>query len=448
MLPNAGALDTLVREATVDPYTTLPRLVVLACSSSSPTLYAGSSGWASLPDSPCSAEELAAAAARGEATPIEEGSVFEAFSCTKLVAAIAGMQLLEAGEIELDAPVRRWLPEKMGEVKKFEGFDERGEVVLGEVETEVTARMLFTHTSGFCYHWYHPDVAAVAEKLGVGILPNGEGGTRDWLTKMPLFDDPGAGFYYGTSSDWLTLLVEKVSGMGIEEYFQERIFRPLGISDATFLPNPNTISMALAPSLSPSGAALSPSSPFTFRPPLPLSTAWHGGGLGLSISPRSYLTILRALLRGGQGDGVGEENKLFQRAETAKLLWTPHLTTEAQRAGLRTFGVRNMDPFSRRRGGFGPDEGVDFGLGGFLYGREEGGRLPGTGRGLGSLSWSGMTNTYWVLDPEKDFAFLVWTNLLPFGHEHIFAAWEEVEVELYKGLEALRASGGEGEGNK
>lgn len=207
------------------------------------------------------------------------------------------------------------------------------------------------------------------------------------ITKMPLVYGAGERWNYGISNDWLALVVEAVSGQTLEAYEQQHIFAPLGIKDTSFVPNPLRISMPHGPK--------APGDPFTFSAEGESFPASVRGGAGLSGSPRSYLALLRMLLRGGLApDGV---SRILQEA-TVDRMFAPQLQTDRQRADCAQWTVWGADPFLRKRGA--PFPGSDYGYGGLLTG--EG--YP-SGRGRGAMSWSGYANTFWVVDRERDVAF-------------------------------------------
>lgn len=211
--------------------------------------------------------------------------------------------------------------------------------------------------------------------------------TIDSVTKMPLIHKAGSHWTYGISNDWLTLVIQNVRGLSLNDYEQQRIFAPLGITDISYTPNPARISMAYGPS--------APGEPFTFSTKGESFPTRHTGGAGLSGSPASYLKILRMLLRGGLAqDGVTR----VLRQETVDKMFTPSLQNEQQRKDCREWTVWGADPFLRRNGK--PFAGSDFGMGGLLTG--EG--YP-SGRGNGAMTWSGYANTFWVVDRERDVAF-------------------------------------------
>ncbi|BGP42554.1 hypothetical protein JCM10450v2_006658 [Rhodotorula kratochvilovae] len=410
-LSTAAALDAHLREATADPYNNVPRAVFLAARRDDPALYKGHAGWARLPASAVSAEELAA---KGE--PIQEDSVFELFSCTKLVGSIAALQLIEQGKVGMHDEVSIHVPE-IRDVKVFKGVDADGELLLEEQERPVTVQMLFTHTAGFVYWAWRKDAPQVEKKLGLPLAPYGKDATRDSLYKIPLIHQPGAHFQYGTSIDWLTRIVEVVSGLDLATYVERNIFAPLGITDLSFDDNPAQVDMADA-------TPDSPSSPYNCRRPTPYSATLRYGGSGLKGTAPSYLKLIRAILRGG---ALEDESSRILKPETVDTMFVPQLTA-AQKADYHRDQFAGGEPFSRKAGKALAD--ADWGLGG---------ALSGTGlaseRGARALHWSGMANTFWVIDRERDVAFVYFSNLLPYGNQRIFDLWEKLETDLYKGLD-------------
>lgn len=141
----AKEIDSLLQRYTADPYDStgsVPRLVV-SVANSKEVLYSGSTGYEQLPPHPATPEQLA------EAPKVSEKSIFELFSCTKLVATIAALQLLEQGVISsLEEDASKWVPE-LKDVQVLEGWETDGSTPrLVKSEGVVTVRDLITHTSG------------------------------------------------------------------------------------------------------------------------------------------------------------------------------------------------------------------------------------------------------------------------------------------------------------
>ena len=279
-----------------------------------------------------------------------------------------------------------------------------------------------------------PNYAKVMEHKGL-LPPYYADATVDTVKKMPVFYEPGARWHYGQNQEWLTLVIQNVSGLSLEAYEQKFIFTPLGITDMTYQPRQEDkvgMSFSHNPKVGPNGAPIFMQT-FPWAEDgskrlgydskgceFPPNHQW--GGSGLFGSPASYLKILRALLRGGLApDGTTR----ILKQETVDLMFEPHIRSDTQREDLYVFAGWRGDPFSKKRGSAFP--GTDWGYGGLL-----GGEGFPSGRGKGTLSWSGFANTYWVVDREKDVAFVCWTQVIPAGEEALFDAWEVLETELYK----------------
>ncbi|GAA5890052.1 hypothetical protein JCM6882_009212 [Rhodosporidiobolus microsporus] len=407
-LSTAPALDAAVAEATADPYHGLPRLAVLATTSAIPVAYSSFGGFDQLPPTP---GDLSAA------TKLTEDSIYSLWSCTKLVTTIAALQLVERGEVGLEDDASRWLPE-LKELKLFKSFKENGEAELVPVDTVVTVKQLLTHTAGFVYE-YHEPMLQLTKKLGL-TLPYASDSRRESVTGMPCFFPPGERWHYGPSNDWLSLLIEKASGLDLDAYFKKYIFEPLDIHDTTYKSTPTRMTMAYEPK--------SPGGPYTFDAGREFSQQQYFGGSGLYGSAPSYLKILRTLLRGGKTDSGAQ----LLKPETVDSMFVNYLDRAEQMEDLWAFTKTGNDPWNHK--GAVKVPALGYGYGGNLT--REG--LP-SGRGKGALTWSGFANTYWVVDREKDVAFLVWTNIIPHSSPKTFEAWEKVEPLIYQGLAEQRA---------
>jgi CubicO group peptidase (beta-lactamase class C family) len=138
-------------------------------------------------------------------------------SCTKLITAIAAMQLIEEGKLQLETPIREVVPEI---IKLEQGYN-----------TPTTLRHLLTHTAGQGYSFFNHDIEAYFAKHNISHLS-----CKLDSIMAPLNAEPGTRFEYGTTLDWVGLMVERVSGLSLDAYFKKNIFEPLGIKDMTLLP--------------------------------------------------------------------------------------------------------------------------------------------------------------------------------------------------------------------
>lgn len=162
------------------------------------------------------ASEPALDGAQAPAEPMTEDTIFDVASLTKVFAtAPAVMQLYEQGRVAFDDPVQTYLPE----------FNPTND----PVRAEVTVRMLLTHTAGL------PGDVELHDPWGLAQIDRAEGFRRALTT--PLESTPGAGFRYSDIGFILLgLMVERLTGETEDDYAQQNIFRPLGMTESRYLP--------------------------------------------------------------------------------------------------------------------------------------------------------------------------------------------------------------------
>jgi CubicO group peptidase (beta-lactamase class C family) len=165
------------------------------------------------------------------AEPMTEDTIFDLASLTKsLATATAVMQLYEQGEVALDEPVQRYLPD----------FN----TASNPRRAQVTVRMLLTHTSGL------PGDVNLGDSWGLDGADKAEGIHRALTT--PLESGPGDGFGYSDINFILLgALIEKVTGEALDAYVQQHVFAPLGMTDTRYLPLAGTRGADLLPRIAP-----------------------------------------------------------------------------------------------------------------------------------------------------------------------------------------------------
>ena len=226
--------------------------------------------------------------------PMTTDSVFRIASMTKAVTGAAVMQLVEQGLIGLDRPMGDILP-LVKNVKVLEGFDAGGAPRLRDPVGQVTLRHLLTHTSGYGYDIFNPDLGRYIEVVG---LPSIMSHKNDSL-RVPLLFDPGTRWEYGIGIDLAGKVVEAVTGQTLETYFQRYIFEPLGMRDTSFL-----LSDDMARRLVGAHARGRNGKPVPISFEFPQDAEFYAGGAGLFSTAPDYLAFTRMLLGGGTLDGV------------------------------------------------------------------------------------------------------------------------------------------------
>ncbi len=224
--------------------------------------------------------------------PMTVDTIFDMASCTKPLATAAGvMKLVERGQVRLQDPVARYLPEFAAEGKG-----------------SIRVAQLLTHTSGLAP--YAP-VDSLARRWERPTLE----GVWDWIVVHPPLDEPDSRFRY-SDLNYVTLarLVERVAGQNLDRFVREEIYRPLGMRDSGFFPTPTQRARVAPTEVLPDGVLRG-----EVHDPLARLQGGIGGSAGLFSTARDVAIFLQMLLNGGVYDGVRVFSPLTVRAMT-----TPH----------------------------------------------------------------------------------------------------------------------------
>ena len=333
--------------------------------------------------------------------PVEEDTRWRIYSMTKPVTSVAAMMLYEEGAFELSDPISKWLPE-FAQPRVYVAGSALKPVTVPATEP-IRVWHLLTHTSGLTYgfHHAHPIDAmyrAMGHEWGTPPGTDSAEACRQWAS-VPLVFQPGTDWNYGVSTDVLGHLVEVISGQPLDEFFQQRIFAPLGMSDTSFGLRPDDDVESLAKLyLATPGQPGGPSSGMMFSEPF--AAAAHSkpdflsGGGGLVSTAGDYLRFVELLRRGGSYDG----GRLLGSRTIAHMVRN-HLPGNAD---LETFG---RPLFAET-----PLRGVGFGLG---FSMVIDPARYGVVASLGDYSWGGAASTAFYVDPVEDVVATFYTQLLP-----------------------------------
>jgi CubicO group peptidase (beta-lactamase class C family) len=336
-------------------------------------------------------------------------TVFRIASMIKLITSVAAMQLVERGRLSLDAPVPDVDP-LVGSPQVLEGFDAKGSPQLRPAKRPVSLRHLLTHTAGFTYRLW--DAKAIRYASSIEHLPKAE---RVHAPRTPLMFDPGERWQYGTSIDWVGRIVESVSGERLDVYFRRHIFEPLGMRDTGFIiSSEQRAREASAHKRVPDGSLKA--EPLERQTP---RTSFSGGGGIYSTAP-DYLTLIRMLLRGGTLDGAQ-----ILRPETVALMG------QNQIGDIEAGILKTTNPAVSSDVDFFHGISLKWGFG-HMINMQAG---P-NGRSAGSLTWAGLFNTYYWIDPGKRVAAVFMTQVLPFADHRALQVYRRFERGVYQGIKA------------
>jgi CubicO group peptidase (beta-lactamase class C family) len=344
--------------------------------------------------------------------PIKDDTIFRIYSMTKPITSVAFLMLLEEGKVALDDPVHKYIPEW-----KNLGVFQAG--TLPAFLTRPPSRPmlivdLLRHTSGLTYGFQQrSNVDAAYRELKLGEVE--KAGTLESmiedLAKLPLEFSPGEAWNYSVSTDVVGYLIGKISGKPFEQFLQERILDPLGMTDTGFfVPASKAYRLAACYSADGKGGMTlqdDPTESSFLSPPSLIS-----GGGGLCSTATDYLTFCRALLNRGELGGV----RLIG-PKTLALMTTNHLP-----------GGRDLTEMSRSLFSEATYAGVGFGLGVSVMMNPQQTLIPGS---VGEYAWGGAASTAFWIDPAEELIAVFMTQLLPSSS---YPVRRELRTMVYAGI--------------
>ena len=350
-----------------------------------------------------------------QSAPMTVDTVFRIASMTKAITSVAAMQLVEQGKLKLGEPVPNIDP-ALGSPQVLEGFDAAGAPKLRPAKRAITLRHLLTHTAGFSYDVWDADMARYIKTAGLPPRPTGKVAS----IRTSLSFDPGDKWEYGINIDWAGHLVEVLSSQTLDAYFHDKIFAPLGMKDSGFFVSDEQRARQARVHARRADGALAPQ-PWEAAPE-PKPEFWSGGG-PLYSTGRDYLAFLQMLMHGGEFNGA----RVLRPETVAQMSKNNIGDVNISRVVLKTTAPPSTPDVDM--GQLFPGQDIKWGLS-FLINPQEG---P-AGRSGGSLSWAGLANTYFWVDPSKHVAGVILTQILPFVDSRVLSLYGKFESGVYKAL--------------
>lgn len=321
--------------------------------------------------------------------PMRKDAIFRIYSMTKAVTGVATMILYEENKFSLNDPVSKYLPElgamKVAVDKKDQETGKRTYFVV-PAEREMTIRDLLRHTSGLNYQGPRDEKGDLMyPRLGVNRADITIEEAVKRMGKAPLVHHPGTVWDYSLSIDVLGRLIEVTSGKPLDQFFEERIFKPLGMVDTGFhVPESKWDRLT---------ALYTPNEDRTIkRHPGPPQESYKKpavlllGGAGLVSTAMDYARFIQMLLDGGELDGA----RILSR-KSVELMSCDHL------GDLPRTGILLPQGY-----GFGLTFAVNLGPG-------KTGNIGSTGE----YNWGGAAGTSFWIDPKEEMIGIFLVQILP-----------------------------------
>lgn len=330
-------------------------------------------------------------------------------SMTKAITAAAAMQLVERGRLSLEAPLADLLPQ-LGRLGVLTGFDGNGRPQTRPPARPITLRHLLTHTAGFGYEVWNAEIRRYVQATG---MPSHTTGLNAALETALLFD-PGERWNYGIGIDWVGKAIEAASGQKLGAYLQDHLLGPLGMNDTAFLIRPDMRSRLAKVHKRDENGRLVPLPQFE----IVQNPQFEGGGGGLYSTIGDYARFMRMILNRGMVNG-----EAILRPETVALM------SRNAMGDCRVVEMKSISPERSLDIEFFPGVEKSWGLS-FQINES----AAPTGRPAGSLSWAGLANCYFWIDPVNGIAGAYMTQMLPFADTLSLPLYLDFEAAVYRHL--------------
>ncbi len=315
----------------------------------------------------------------------KEKELYYLFSLSKVITCTGAMRLYERGQLDLDAPVSKYLPE-FNELYVGGDWgvchDTVDATVLPKAKNKMLIKHLFTMASGYSYDLGHPQIVKLRKE-------NPMASTREVakvISKIPLWIQPGENFRYGLSHDILAAVCEVISGKTFYEFLKEEIFEPLNMKDTFFLPDETQLKRMH----NQYNYFVETNELKQNVPPVcifELSKNHESGGAGLVSSLKDYSTFASCL-----ATGKSENGYVLLKDETLEKMITPALCPRAQ------------DYFSHMH-----KPGYSYGLGVWTHMNPDISKLSTP---IKEFGWDGAAGSLAVMDKESKVSIIYMQHVL------------------------------------
>lgn len=313
--------------------------------------------------------------------PMQDDTVFRIYSMTKPIVGVALMTLYEEGRFALRDPVGRHLP-ALGGVRVMQDGQQVPQ------SREMTVQDLLRHTAGMTYGLFG---SSPVDELytDANLLSDNESVEHfvGKLAKLPLKHQPGSAWDYSVSVDVQGRLIEVLSGMDLDDFLEERIFRPLDMRDTSFhIPEESEGRFVQMYQKTEDETAIEPAPADRSQRYYDRESRWFSGGGGLVSTTRDYLRFCQMMLNWGELEGT----RILSR-KTVELMTIDHVAD-----------VRRASPILA--------SGYGFGLGFAVHVDPSASGLNGS---VGEYNWGGLAGTSFWIDPVEEMIGLYMIQLLP-----------------------------------
>jgi CubicO group peptidase (beta-lactamase class C family) len=331
--------------------------------------------------------------------PMTLDSLFRVYSMSRPIASVGILMLQDEGRLNVNDPIRKYLP-KFADQKVLLDPKVQDPGQTRPRKGDITLANLMTHTSGFgnreskMYVDHH--VRSWDQPLAQVV---------DNMAAMPLFTDPGTAYRYGESADVLGRIIEVVTGMKLEDFYQQRIFGPLGMTDAVYYVDPTRAGRLATVYRPQAGGKLQP---FEIEPIPVTQRRALISAVGLVASATDYLRFSQFFLNNGNVNG-----RQLLSPQAIQLAEKNAIPADVLPIGKTSYNV-----------------GTGWSLGGFAVVMDPTAYDHTVSRG--EIWWDGSAGTRFWVDPKENMTTVIMAQVQPTDGGHFR---EQFKTLVYDAIE-------------
>ena len=338
--------------------------------------------------------------------------IFRLMSMSKPITAIAAMQLVEKGKLNLDSPAEEVLPE----LEKIPVLNADNKLV--KQSKSITLRHLMSHTSGFAYNSLMMITSKKFRNLStfmkLNLFIRGIVTYIYPFSKGPRLFEAGSNFKYGTGLGFVGMMIEKVTGQTLEEYCKENIFDPLDMKNTFF-----TIPRGKKHQIVPLGIRQGKKSkvirkmPFKGQPYLRFWRKSYYGGTEIFSSPNDFAKFVKCLMN----KGLYKEKKIISESSFNEMIKPGDFDQMFERDDNYNFLMGENGRLKNKMNRYGLGLTISFD--------------PNDSRPVGSIAHGGAACTFFSFNLDRHKAALIFSNFYPYNDKEWYDMVVEFEKEVY-----------------
>ena len=335
--------------------------------------------------------------------------IFRLMSMSKPITAIAAMQLVERGKLNLDSPAEEVLPE----LENIPVLNADNKLV--KQSKSITLRHLMSHTSGFAYNSLMMITSKKFRNLStfmkLNLFIRGIVTYIYPFSKGPRLFEAGSNFKYGTGLGFVGMMIEKVTGQTLEEYCKENIFDPLDMKNTFF-----TIPRGKKHQIVPLGIRQGKRSrvirkmPFKGQPYLRFWRKSYYGGTEIFSSPNDFAKFVKCLM----SKGLYKEKKIISESSFNEMIKPGDFDQMFERDDNYNFLMGENGRLKNKMNRYGLGLTISFD--------------PNDSRPVGSIAHGGAACTFFSFNLDRQKAALIFSNFYPYNDKE----WHDMVVAFEK----------------